>query len=164
MRDEVLHQYAYKTTGQPRVIGFYCILLFQSEDNGHGEVKCELSDDVHNVYWEGRWVINCRWVMIFLTTVLQQSQSSFIWNLRAWQCAENCGGGGSGLFQGINHWKDERDKRIFKIAWCLPNVTLVSYRMNWDLSLIFYFHLWEPVCHFYLKILGGCVFVRHGRR
>jgi len=39
-------------------------------------------------------------------------------------------GGGSGLFQAINLWKDDGDKLIFKIAWCLPNVTLVSYSVN----------------------------------
>jgi hypothetical protein len=54
MRDEVSHQYAYNTTGQPKVMGFYCILMFQSDDNGYGDVKCELNGDVHNVYCEGR--------------------------------------------------------------------------------------------------------------
>ena len=54
MRDEVAHQCAYNSTGQPKVIGFYCILMLQSEDNGQGEVKCELNVDVHNVYCEGR--------------------------------------------------------------------------------------------------------------
>ena len=50
-----------------------------------------------------------------------------------------------GLFQGVNLWKDDGDKLLFKVAECLPNVTLVSYRMNWDFSSIFYFHVWEPV-------------------
>jgi hypothetical protein len=74
---------------------------------GFGELKYELNDDVHNVYCEERWVINCRSVMLFLTTVLQQCQSCFIWNLRVDSVRWT---GGGGLFQA---------GRPMEINWCL---------------------------------------------
>jgi hypothetical protein len=51
--------------------------------------------------------------------------------------------------------EDEGDKPIFKLAVCIPNVKRVPCRMNWDLSLTFYFHAWEPVCHTFVSKFSG---------